>query len=151
MNMVNETLKQIRENVLGFSIEEMANKLNMPVCEYEKIENERPLPVNILMKVAQATGKSTDSLLNVQKEEIKFKIKNEWISIYDIEHKLSQFLLDNKSDIESESLLALLKKMVRKPRVAFVGRSDAGKSYVDKFFIRKQYTSCELDSYDFLL
>lgn len=128
MNMVNETLKQIRENVLGFSIEEMANKLNMPVCEYEKIENERPLPVNILMKVAQATGKSTDSLLNVQKEEIKFKIKNEWISIYDIEHKLSQFLLDNKSDIESESLLALLKKMVRKPRVAFVGRSDAGKS-----------------------
>ena len=126
--MINQTLKQIRVNALGFSAKEMADKLNMPVSEYEKIENERPLPVDMLMKVAQATGKSMDFLLNVQKEEIKFEIKNKWISIYDIERKLSQFLLDNRSYIESESLLALLKKMVRKPRVAFVGHSDAGKS-----------------------
>lgn len=124
----NETLKQIRINSLGFSVKEMADKLNVPISEYEKIENKRPLPLDMLMKVAQATGKSIDSLLNMQKKEIKFEIRNEWISIYDIERKLSQYLIGNRSYIESESLLALLKKMVRKPRVAFVGRSDAGKS-----------------------
>lgn len=126
--MINKTLKQIRINSLGFSAKEMADKLNMPVSEYEKIENERPLPSDLLIKVAQATGKSMEFLLNVQKKEIKFEIKNQWISIYDLERKLSQFLLGNRSYIESESLLTLLKKMVRKPRVAFVGRSDAGKS-----------------------
>ena len=42
--MVNETLKQIRVNVLGFSVEEMARKLNMSVSEYERMENERPIP-----------------------------------------------------------------------------------------------------------
>lgn len=128
MAMINKTLKQIRINSLGFSAKEMADKLNMPVSEYEKIENERPLPSDLLIKVAQATGKSMEFLLNVQKKEIKFEIKNQWISIYDLERKLSQFLLGNRSYIESESLLTLLKKMVRKPRVAFVGRSDAGKS-----------------------
>ena len=31
MNMVNETLKQIRVNALGFTVKEMAEKLDMPV------------------------------------------------------------------------------------------------------------------------
>ena len=125
--MVNETLKQIRVNALGFSVKEMAEKLNMSVSEYEKIEKES-LSLTMLGKVAQATGKNVDFLLNVQKEKIKFDIKNSWLSIYDIERKLSQFLIGHSSYIESESLLGLLKNMVRKPRIAFVGRSDAGKS-----------------------
>lgn len=126
--MVNETFKQIRVNALGFTVKEMAEKLDMPVCEYENIENERPIPSTMLVKVAQATGKSIEALLNVQKEKIKFDIKNQWFSIYDIERKLSQFLISNRAYIDSESLLDILHKTVRKPRVAFVGRSDAGKS-----------------------
>ena len=141
MAMINKTLKQIRINSLGFSAKEMADKLNMPVSEYEKIENERPLPSDLLIKVAQATGKSMEFLLNVQKKEIKFEIKNQWISIYDLERKLSQFLLGNRSYIESESLLTLLKKMVRKPRVAFVGRSDAGKSTLINKLLKNYSTS----------
>ena len=77
--MVNETLKQIRVNVLGFSVEEMARKLNMSVSEYERMENERPIPSLILVKVAQAVGMPIEDLLNVQKEEIKFDIKDEWM------------------------------------------------------------------------
>ena len=126
--MVNETLKQIRVNVLGFSVEEMARKLNMSVSEYERMENERPIPSLILVKVAQAVGMPIEDLLNVQKEEIKFDIKDEWISIYDIERNLSKFLIANREYIDSEPLLGLLKNMVRKPKVAFVGRSDVGKS-----------------------
>lgn len=126
--MVNETLKQIRINSLGFSAKEMADKLNMPVSEYEKIENEHPIPSLILVKVAQAVGMPIEDLLNVQKEEIKFDIKDEWISIYDIERNLSRFLIANREYIDSEPLLVLLKNMVRKPKVAFVGRSDVGKS-----------------------
>lgn len=122
--MVNETLKQIRVNVLGFSVEEMARKLNMSVSEYERMENERPIPSLILVKVAQAVGMPIEDLLNVQKEEIKFDIKDEWISIYDIERNLSKFLIANREYIDSEPLLGLLKNMVRKPKVAFVGRSD---------------------------
>ena len=124
---MNGTLKQIRVNALGFSVKEMAEKLNMSVSEYERIEKES-LSLTMLGKVAQATGKNVDFLLNVQKEPIKFDIRNSWLSIYDIERKLSQFLMEHRSYIDSESLLGLLKNMVRKPRIAFVGRSDAGKS-----------------------
>lgn len=126
--MINETLKQIRVNALGFSVKEMAEKLDMPISEYEKIENEYPIPLSILMEVAQSVNKPIDFLLNMQKEEIKFDIKNGWLSIYDLECKLSRFLITYRSSIDSEFLLNLLKKMIRKPRIAFVGHSDVGKS-----------------------
>lgn len=128
IDMTNETLKQIRVNALGFSVKEMAEKLNMPISEYEKIENEHPIPLAMLMKVAQSVGKPIDFLLNMQKEEIKFDIKDGWSSIYDVERKLSQFLITHRSSIDSESLLNILRKTIRKPRIAFVGHSDVGKS-----------------------
>lgn len=65
IDMTNETLKQIRVNSLGFSVKEMAEKLNMPISEYEKIENEHPIPLAMLMKVAQSVGKPIDFLLNM--------------------------------------------------------------------------------------
>ena len=126
--MANETLKQIRVNALGFSAEEMAEKLGMPISAYEKIENERPVSLYMLTTVAQKTGKSIDFLLNVQKEKNQFFIKDKWLSIYTIERKLSQFLINNRDDIDSDSLLSLLQKTARKPRIAFVGHSDVGKS-----------------------
>lgn len=126
--MTNETLKQIRINALGFSVREMAEKLDMPISEYEKIENERPISLAMLIKVSQSVGKPMDYLLNMQKEEIKFDIKDGWSSIYDVERELSQFLITYRSSIDSESLLNLLRKAIRKPRIAFVGHSDAGKS-----------------------
>lgn len=79
--MTNETLKQIRINALGFSVKEMAEKLNMPISEYEKIENERPISLDMLIKVGQSVGKPIGFLLNMQKEEIKFDIKDGWSSI----------------------------------------------------------------------
>lgn len=126
--MTNETLKQIRINALGFSVKEMAEKLNMPISEYEKIENERPISLDMLIKVGQSVGKPIGFLLNMQKEEIKFDVKDGWSSIYDVERKLSQFLITHRSSIDSDSLLDLLRKMIRKPRIAFVGHSDVGKS-----------------------
>lgn len=126
--MTNETLKQIRINALGFSVKEMAEKLDMPISEYEKIENERPISLAMLIKVSQSVGKPMDYLLNMQKEEIKFDIKDGWSSIYDVERELSQFLITYRSSIDSESLLNFLRKAIRKPRIAFVGHSDVGKS-----------------------
>ena len=95
--MTNETLKQIRINALGFSVREMAEKLDMPISEYEKIENERPISLAMLIKVSQFVGKPMDYLLNMQKEEIKFDIKDGWSSIYDVERELSQFLITYRS------------------------------------------------------
>lgn len=68
--MTNETLKQIRINALGFSVKEMAEKLNMPISEYEKIENEHPISLDMLIKVGQSIDKPIGFLLDTQKEEI---------------------------------------------------------------------------------
>lgn len=129
---MNNTLKQIRLNALQYSEKDMAIKLGMTVTEYKKIEN-NPLELELLAKLANAVGKSIDDLLKIQKQEIKFEIDDEWQSVDDLKEKLQEFIKQSSSDndridIDFQELMDSVNKMTRKPRVAFVGRSDVGKS-----------------------
>lgn len=126
--MINETFKQIRMKALGLSSQEMATKLNMPLSEYEQVENENPIPLNLLIQASQATGISIDALLHMRKEKPKFEINDKWTSIYDFEQKISNFVIKHRDCIDSESVLNTLKDAIHKPKVAFIGRSDVGKS-----------------------
>lgn len=130
---MNETLKQIRINALQYSEKDMANKLNMSLSEYINIENNKPLDIMLLSKLAIAVGKPIEDLLNMQKQEIKFDIKNAFQTVGELKNKLNDFVYQMKdagesSNLDFQELLNTVNRMTRKPRVAFVGRSDVGKS-----------------------
>lgn len=134
---MNNSLKEIRINALQYNIEDMASKLNMSISEYRKIE-EQPLELNTLVKLSQALGLEIDYLLNKQKEELNFHIENSWSTINSFIDQFSEFtdkttefienLGDDQFKKEVADLTTSIKTMLRKPRVAFVGRSDVGKS-----------------------
>ena len=129
---MNNTLKQIRLNALQYTEKDMAKKLGMTVTEYKKIEN-NPLELELLAKLANAVGKSIDDLLNMQKQEVRFEIGDGWQSVHELKNKLREYLeqFSNNEDgnnVVFQELMDSVEKMTRKPRVAFVGRSDVGKS-----------------------
>lgn len=129
---MNETLKQIRINVLQYTEEDMAIKLGMSVNEYIQIEN-NPLDLLILTKLSQAVGMPIEKLLNTKKQEIKFDIDNAFKSVDELKDKLYGFINQaqhevDSMDLEFKDLLDIVEIMTRKPRVALVGRSDVGKS-----------------------
>lgn len=129
---MNNTLKQIRLNALQYSEKDMAKKLGMTVTEYKKIEN-NPLELELLAKLANAVGKSIDDLLNMQKQEVRFEIGDGWQSVHELKNKLREYLEqfsnnEDGNDVVFKELMDSVEKMTRRPRVAFVGRSDVGKS-----------------------
>jgi transcriptional regulator with XRE-family HTH domain len=134
---MNETLKQIRINALNFSEEDMATKLNMSVAEYINLERQQ-ISIGTLERVSKAVGKSIDELVNKRKEKIKFEIGDAWNSVEEFKKSISDFLGPKNRVIQDSnneqmkrdivSLLNTVEKMSRKPRVAFVGKSDVGKS-----------------------
>lgn len=133
---MNETLKQIRINVLQYTEEDMAIKLGMSVSEYIQIEN-NPLDLLILTKLSQAVGMPIEKLLNTKKQEIKFDIDNAFKSVDELKDKLYGFINQaqhevDSMDLEFKDLLDIVEIMTRKPRVALVGRSDVGKSTLSK-------------------
>ena len=110
----------------------MALKLGISLDEYLKIENE-PLEMNRLILLSKAVGKTIDDLLNMQKQEIKFHIDNAWQTVNELRDELRAFTEKSSSitgnpDPDLSKLMLVVDKMARKPRVAFVGRSDVGKS-----------------------
>ena len=133
---MNNTLKQIRVNALQYSERDMANKLGLSLDEYKRIENDCPLNMNYLIKLAQSVGKSIDELLNMKKKEVVFEIGNAWKSVDEFNFKVKEFLNTENLNIndsgefnkEISDLLNTITKMSRKPRVALVGKSDVGKS-----------------------
>lgn len=130
---MNETLKQIRINALQYSDKDMAIKLDMSLSDYKNIENNKPLDIMLLSKLAQAVGKSIEELLNAQKQDVTFNIDDAFKTVDELKNKLSDFVkqAENKkgsSDLELQELIGTVNKMARKPRVALVGRSDVGKS-----------------------
>ena len=135
---MNNTLKQIRLNALQYSEKDMANKLGMTLTEYKKLEIEsesKPLELELLMKLANAVGKPIDDLLKMQKQEVRFEIGDGWQSVHELKNKLREYFeqfstIEEGNDVVFQELMDSVEKMTRKPRVAFVGRSDVGKSTI---------------------
>ncbi|WP_455537138.1 dynamin family protein [Prevotella koreensis] len=130
---MNETLKQIRINALQYSEKDMAIKLDMSLSDYKKIEDITPIDINLLSKLAKAVGKPIENLIDAQKQELKFDIDDAFQTVDEFKNKLNGFVKQSEStegspNLDLHKLLNTVNKTTRKPRVAFVGRSDVGKS-----------------------
>lgn len=132
--MKNKNLKQIRINALHLSQQDVAFKLGISLSEYQELENQSTIDLELLSKLSRAVGKPIDFLVDTQKEEIKFEINDTWASVDKLKLTLSNFLKksnaleDPRLKTQMESLLETINKMAKKPRIALVGRSDVGKS-----------------------
>lgn len=129
---MNETLKDIRINALQYSEKEMAIKLDLSLSDYKKKENQ-PLDTRLLIQLSKAVGWTIDDLLNIQKQEIKFEIDDAWQNVDELIKRLREFIEKSSNitgvpDPDLQKLMDKVQKMIRKPRVALVGRSDVGKS-----------------------
>ena len=123
---MNETLKQIRINALQYSEKDMAIKLGMSLSDYKKKENQ-PLDTSLLIQLSKAVGRTIDDLLNIQKQDIKFEIDDAWQNVDELIKRLKDFS-EKSSDItgapdpDLQKMMDKVQKMVRKPRIALVGR-----------------------------
>lgn len=134
---MNETLRQLRFS-LGWAEADMARVLELSIPMYIEIESKNEIPLNYLMKIAKASGKTIDDLVNFKKEAVEFKIKDEWKTVSKFKKEFKQFLdsefgkisnrVDDKFKKEVFELEKIVSENLRKPRVALVGRSDVGKS-----------------------
>lgn len=134
---MNGTLKEVRINALQFSEKEMATMLEISISTYRELEKKQDLNLDLLSRVAKASGKTIDYLVNAQKEKVIFNIDNSWLSIDELKSNLFSFLDSELLDVEERdtklrdeiaNIKDIVNKMSRKPRVALVGRSDVGKS-----------------------
>lgn len=98
---MNNNLKEIRINALGLSEDDLAQKLNMTLDEYKRLETEsvkkNQVDLVVLTKLSQATGLSLDNLVNITKTKVEFKIGDNWNSVKSFKDNLNNYIMQNES------------------------------------------------------
>jgi transcriptional regulator with XRE-family HTH domain len=131
------SLKYFREVVLNVTQSEFADKIGELQTTVSKWEKKEPggiedLSGHIIIKIATAWGQEPNKLLAFSKPMPRaLQVEDEWLNVIrykenliacieDIGKSASPHVLEESKDIVTMS--------IRKPRIAFVGLSDVGKS-----------------------
>lgn len=149
MAEINFDLRSFREDVLKMTQEQFAQligKQQHDISRYEK--NPKDISIDVLVTIASRTGSTLDELIKYEKSKVEpLYVEDTWSSVNQYKGKVLDYVNDQiirndslwKEGFEAFELedgipkiLSQLKKqisfMVRKPKVALVGYSDAGKS-----------------------
>ncbi len=132
-------LQDFRQNVLKMTQEEFAKLIDSRQDYVSRMEkNPEAIDLSLLLKIASATGTTLDELVGYKKDLPKaLMVDNTWESssyvkktIIDyVKVRMSDLNLTNKSHSSMVIELGnLINSTLRKPTVAIVGMSDAGKS-----------------------
>lgn len=128
-------LKNFRAKQLnGMSQEDFAKQVGISQDKVSRMESDpRQVSLEVLVKIATHFGMTLDELISLPKPMAQaLSVDYTWSSAEFIRQTLLGYI--NHSNVgsayESEirELTALVKKTIRKPKVAFIGRSDVGKS-----------------------
>ena len=107
---MNITLKQTRTNTLQYTEQEMAAKLGLSLSEYLKIEM-KPLEMEPLVKLSKVVGKPIAELLDLQKQEVKLEIDEDWQAI---DESLADYIKNYLAKEEIEKRLRLYREILAK-------------------------------------
>lgn len=133
-------LKDFRENKIKMTQAEFAGLIGERQDYISRLEQSPgQMPINIVIKIAKATGTTIDELLNYQRPCPKpLEVDNTWIttdftkkSLVDYIDKCGADYVKNWGDRYHHHIKDLRDKVNRvivKPKVAVVGHSDVGKS-----------------------
>lgn len=134
-------LRYFREIILKSTQTELARQLGIrqdAVSRMEKAPDE--ITINMLMNIAEKTGYSIEDLLSLQHQQVEtLFVEDNWTSLLKKRNQIMDYIDGLTSSIieqsyNQEALNKLnafknnLKKIIKKPRVAFLGNSDVGKS-----------------------
>lgn len=145
------SLKEFRESKLKMTQSEFASLIGVRQDAVSRME-QSPEKINfdMLIKIATATGVTLDDLVGYKKPVAEpIKIEYTWGNVEFIKTGLLNYINDNyrTSDFNSlndsgrriEDLKSSILDITQKPKVAFVGRSDVGKSTMINSIIGKNH------------
>lgn len=128
-------LKNFRSKQLnGMSQEEFAKQLGISQDKVSRMENDpKQITLEILVDIAKQFGMSLDELISIPKQDKEaLSVNYTWSSVEFIRQTLLDYIKKDDMGTTYENdiheLEVLIKKTIRKPKVAFIGRSDVGKS-----------------------
>jgi transcriptional regulator with XRE-family HTH domain len=136
------SLKDFREQNLKMTQEEFAILIGERQDTVARLEKDNPddIPMGILKTIARKTGQTLDELLEYEKPKLEaLPVTDTWRDAELVKRTLGGYLSAQnaetwKSYEKSGDLVTeytnIIKTNMRKPRVAFVGQSDVGKSTV---------------------
>lgn len=135
MNGIIFDLKNFRKKRMnGMSQEEFAKQIGISQDKVSRMEADpTQVSLEILFKIATHFGMTMDELVKLPEPSIQgVKVQYTWSSVEYIRKKLYEYIEKNKFKgnytEKFQELSVLIGKITRKPKVAFVGRSDVGKS-----------------------
>ena len=128
-------LKKFRSRQLnGMSQEEFAKQIGISQDKVSRMESDpTQVSLDILVKIATHFGMSLDELICLPKPVLHgLSVDYTWSSAEFIRRTLLEYIRKNEGSAaygrEIQELKELIEKTIRKPKVAFIGRSDVGKS-----------------------
>ena len=128
-------LKNFRSKHLnGMSQEEFAKQVGISQDKVSRMESDpSQVSLEVLIKIATHFGMSLDELISLPKPIMQaLSVDYTWSSAEFIRRTLLDYIRKNEVSESYEKdiheLTALVEKTIRKPKVAFIGRSDVGKS-----------------------
>lgn len=128
-------LKNFRAKQLnGMSQEDFAKQVGISQDKVSRMESDpKQVSLEILIKIATHFGMTLDELISLPKPMAQaLSVDYTWSSAEFICQTLLDYISHNNVDSaygsEIKELAALVEKTIRKPKVAFIGRSDVGKS-----------------------
>lgn len=133
-------LKSFRERTLKMTQDEFAVLIGQRQDYVSRLEkNPAQIPLDVLITIANKTGMTIDQLLNYQKPIIKtlnteFKWQSADFTRRTLIDYIERFSADfkNMTDARYDKIISDLRsgvyQAIKKPKIAFVGRSDVGKS-----------------------
>jgi GTPase SAR1 family protein/transcriptional regulator with XRE-family HTH domain len=132
-------LQEFRQNVLKMTQGDFAKIIDVRQDYVSRMENNpEAIDLSLLLKIASATGTTLDELVGYKKELPKaLMVDNTWepsgyikSTVLDyINVRMKDLKINDKSHVNIvEELRNIINSTLRKPTVAIVGMSDAGKS-----------------------
>lgn len=135
MNGIIFDLKSFRAKQLnGMSQEEFANLIGISQDKVSRMEKyPEQVSVDVLVNIAKSFGMSLDELIGLPKPTMQaLSVDYTWSSPEFIRRTLLEYInkngVSNAYEKDIQDLKNLVEKTIRKPKIAFIGRSDVGKS-----------------------
>lgn len=140
-------LKSFRENVLHLTLEQFAATIGLDANAVLSLEKDSSqISLDTLALIADKFGITLDKLVHYERPKLKpIRVQDTWKSANFTKKALVDYieqghnqLLESKDKWHIEYVDELqnrVNKFIRKPKVAFVGRSDVGKSALINFLL----------------
>lgn len=137
-NATSFDLKSFRESSLNMTQEQFAEMLGVRQDVISRMEkNSGQISLEMLMNIASKTGTTLDELVKFQKPVIReMAVDYTWSSPEFVRKTLIDYIGTHILSFDSgeraladiDGLQTIITQSIRKPKIAFVGRSDVGKS-----------------------